>query len=181
MSKLFFTFILGFNLQNSSGKVDPPNYNFTLDKLAIYYPDKPFSEIEKLHKERLQLIKDEQEIKLYKVLIQDRRYTFSLFFHTSKGKILDFYTRLPNYFLHDVFHQSLINRYGKQKEYKLTNGVALYQWEVDNLKILYSGTCSMTCFPIFLTVYKMKYPEPELGSFVPYYLQLDGVEVEKKK
>jgi hypothetical protein len=72
---------------------------------------------------------------------------------SQEGKILDMFAKLPSYFLHDVFHQSLINRFGKQDEYKKYGEEAIYKWTKSPLTHVYSGACTITCFPIFYTVF----------------------------
>ena len=96
-------------------------------------------------------------------IIQD--YPNKQFF---KDKVLDMYTRLPSYFLHDVFHQSLINRYGKQQKYELKDSTAVYRWDnTPNYTQIYSGACTVTCFPIFYTAI-----QKDLGEIPPNYKPL---------
>lgn len=92
----------------------------------------------------------------YKYYVEHLKYKFPILVQTLNGQVTDFYTKLPSYFLHDVFHQSIINRFGKQDFYKKTEESALYIWKnsknLNNLKIIYSGACTITCFPLFYSV-----------------------------
>jgi hypothetical protein len=81
---------------------------------------------------------------------------------SKNGVIEDFHVKLPSYFLHDVFFQSLINRYGKQKSYKKFGEEAYYVWEVSALRHIYSAACTITCFPIFYAVQKMEGKEKSI-------------------
>ena len=89
----------------------------------------------------------------YKYYVEHIRYKFPIFVQTINGQVTDFYARLPYYFLHDIFHQSLINRFGNQDFYKKTEESAIYVWKnKNNFKHIYSGACTITCFPIFYSV-----------------------------
>lgn len=66
---------------------------------------------------------------------------------------MDFYAKLPSYFLHDIFLQSLVNRYGKQNSYVKKERSAVYIWNnIEGNKHYYSGSCTITCFPVFYSV-----------------------------
>jgi hypothetical protein len=78
------------------------------------------------------------------------RYKFPVFVQVANGQVLDFFARLPAYFLHDVFHQSLINRYGKQDLYFKKDSNAIYIWnDEEGIRFTYSGGCTINCFPIY--------------------------------
>ena len=51
------------------------------------------------------LIKDLGEVRIYRFYVDQIRYKFPVFVQLDQGKALDFYAKLPSYFLHDVFHQ----------------------------------------------------------------------------
>jgi hypothetical protein len=145
---IYLTSFLAYLLsQNVFAKVDPPNYDFSFDKLKPYFPEKPLPE------GKHELIKDNGDYKIYKTDIAHIRYKFALFVQIKDKKITDFFARLPGYFLHDVFHQSLIKRYGDQNVYQKHEGSALYIWNKRNdFEHIYSGTCTITCFPVFYSV-----------------------------
>ena len=136
-------------------KVDPPNYNFSLDRLNQFKPGNSKEEIEKENKKG-EIIEQQGERAVIKYYITHLRYKFPIFVQFYQGKVLDYYARLPQYFLHDVFHQSLINRFGKQNKYFKKEESALYQWEnKENMKIVYHAACTITCFPIYLSMITM--------------------------
>src|SRR5690606_27784375 len=135
-------------------QIEPPNYNFSLDELKIFYPDSTLNEIEKKY-QKTEVVFNTPPFLVKRYEITHIRYKFPVLVQYFEGKVLDFYARLPDYFLHNVFHQSLINRYGKQDEYLKVEEQALYRWNnKDGLKIVYSGGCTITCFPIFMTIQK---------------------------
>lgn len=146
--------------------VEPPNYNFSLDELALFYPDKTMSEIEKKYP-KSEVIFNEPPYLVKRYEVSHIRYKFPVLVQYKDGKVLDFYARLPAYFLHDIFHQSLINRYGKQDQYKKVEEQAVYGWKnAKGLKITYSGGCTITCFPIFLCVEKSTTDKSEYQSIL---------------
>ena len=138
-------------------KVDPPNYDFSVDKFQDFMPDKRIADIEKKYKGKEVIFKSGAFVS-YKFYIEHVRYRFPIIVQSISGVVTDFHARLPHYFLHDVFHQSLINRLGKQDFYKKSEESALYIWKNNkNIKHIYSGTCTITCFPIFYAVKKVEH------------------------
>jgi hypothetical protein len=151
------------------GKVDPPNYDFSLDELKIFSPFNKLEDIQKKY-QNLSLIEDNGALKIYKTYHTQLRYKFPVLFQTKKGVVTDFYARLPAYFLHDVFHQSLINRYKMQDHYHKDQEQAVYIWKNrENIHHVYSGACSITCFPIYYAQYPEKH---DFGAFTPIIKKL---------
>jgi len=145
-------FIFLFFISNLKAKVDPPNYDFSMDKLQVFMPGKSLKEIEKSYKTK-ELVFKNGVFKTYKFFVEHIRYRFPIFVQFKGDTATDFHARLPAYFLHDVFHQSLINRLGKQDHYKKQDEQASYIWKNKNgLRHVYSGGCAITCFPIFYAV-----------------------------
>ncbi len=145
-------------------KVDPPNYDFSLDRFEKFMPGMSLKKaLEK--SEDVELIRKEKGFETRKIYIEHMRYKFPLLLQSKDGVITDFYARLPAYFLHNIFHQSLINRLGDQELYKKLEEQAVYAWK--NKKgnnHVYSGACSITCFPVYYTVFKV---ENAPKGFVP--------------
>ena len=83
--------------------VEPPNYDFSVDKFQEFMPGKTLA---KNHQKNIEFNK--KGFKTYKIYIEHIRYKFPLFVQTKDEVITDFFARLPAYFLHDVFHQSKI-------------------------------------------------------------------------
>ncbi len=151
---LVLTFILNFS---AFSKVEAPNYNFSLDIFKTFMPGQRLEDIKSNHK-KISIEKKSNGLLTYKVQIRKKRYNFSIFFQISEEtqKVTDFYTRLPSYFLHDTFHQSIINRFGKQNKYFKDEEAAVYIWNKKDVTHVYSGGCSITCFPIYYSVYSNK-------------------------
>ena len=138
-----------FFCSTTLSKVDPPNYNFSIDTLKLFYPGAKLGQIKKKYP-KFEKVKSDGS--LLKVYVSHHRYRFPVFFTIHKDIVTSFFARLPTYFLHDVFHQSLINRYGKQDRYKKVNGSALYFWNNEKgIRFVYKGECTITCFPSYLT------------------------------
>lgn len=151
MLKLFiFFFILKTPLHAA---VKPAQEYFNLDTLKPFYPGINFLESD-LSKYNGRLIKTQNQTKMYRLDMKHANYAFPIFLQVQQDRVVDLYVTLPTYFLHDVFHQSLINRYGKQDRYQLLNGTAYYVWEKNPQQTIhYSATCTITCFPIFFTIF----------------------------
>lgn len=157
--KLLISFLI---LSNSVlCKVEPPNYDFSLDQFTQFMPG---NKIQDKHKSEITFNKN--GFKTYKFYIAHIRYKFPIYIQTKNDVITDFFARLPAYFLHNIFHQSLINRLGSQDIYKKVEEQAIYVWSnKNNLRHYYSGGCSITCFPIF---YAVKMNQHKFGSgFIP--------------
>ena len=148
------------------GKVDPPNYNFSLDQLDKFKPGQGKDEVEKKF-EKGEIIEQGGDRVVVKYYVAHLRYKFPIFVQFYKGQVLDYYARLPQYFLHDVFHQSLIKRFGKQNKYFKKEESAIYEWDnKDNVKIVYHGSCTITCFPIYLSMITLQ-PPSDLPTYKP--------------
>lgn len=147
-------------------KVEPPNYNFSLNKFDEFMPGKTLA-VDK----QTELTFDKKGFKTYKLYIEHIRYKFPIFIQTKNNVITDFFARLPAYFIHDLFHQSLISKLGNQDVYKKIEEQAIYVWKnKDNLRHFYSGGCSITCFPIY---YSVKINDNQYGNnFEPLIGQL---------
>lgn len=161
MSKAFLItyFLVHFNFAIS--KVDPPNYDFSLNKFDVFMPGNKLGDIEKVYKNK-ELVFKENQFVTYKFYVSHLRYKFATIVQFQNGIVTDFYARLPQYFLHDIFHQSLINKIGKQDIFKNVDEHSIYIWKnKNNLKHFYAGMCTITCFPIY---YSVKYASKDLGS-----------------
>ena len=149
-----------------SGKVDPPNYNFELKSLDVFFPGKEVKDAG----ESKELAREGSSVSL-RFEVKHLRYVFPVLAQAKDGKFTDFMARLPQYFSHDLFHQSLINKLGKQDSYLNKDGTAVYQWKnKDGLRHVYAGACTITCFPIYYAVYpegsEEKEPKPTLIRFL---------------
>lgn len=144
----YLFFVLSFGLQ---AQIEAPNYNFSLDSLAAFYAGQTLDQIKTVHGEP-EVMKEQLPRALYRFTIKHARYHFPVFVETLDQKSVGFFARLPNYFLHDLFHQSLINRFGAQDEFLNRDSTSVYRWKEKNgMTIVYTGACTITCFPIYLT------------------------------
>ena len=135
-------------LQPLKAKVIAPNYHFNINEFDAFLP----GQVVEPASGQYQLLNKKNSTQLYKTQIKKTNYHIPLFITLEGNKVIDFYAKLPSYFLHDVFFQSLINRYGKQTSYKMKDEHAVYHWQLKDLSITYSATCTITCFPIFLSI-----------------------------
>ena len=168
---LFLLFIL--NLPVSDAAVEPPNYDFSIEKFQTFMPGKKLADIEKDYGKGEEMFKKGPYI-TYRFYIEHLRYKFVILVQIKDGEIIDFHANLPTYFLHDIFHQSLINRLGKQNKYFRENEQAVYVWNQgqDGLVHTYSGACSITCFPIFYAVERQKATASNPGEYQSILKQL---------
>lgn len=145
--------------QPLNAKVEAPNYNFSLDTLSAFFPGKQTSELDAKYG-KAEMMSDEGELKTLKYYVAHIRYKFPVIVQAKNGVVEDFFAKLPSYFLHDIFFQSLVNRYGKQSSYKKIGEEAHYVWDTNDLKQVYSAACTITCFPIFYAVEKKDASSP---------------------
>ncbi|MCY4523554.1 MAG: hypothetical protein OXB84_02320 [Halobacteriovoraceae bacterium] len=139
-----------YPVSSKAQKIIPPNYNFSLDSLKVFYPNRPLRGIIRRHGKG-EVIKQEGDIRLMRFSVKHMRYNFHVMVQVKNNKVIDFFASLPSYFLHDVFHQSLINRFGKQTRYFHQENSAVYLWKNKRgMDFIYRATCTITCFPIFL-------------------------------
>ncbi|MCB9060141.1 MAG: hypothetical protein H6622_01295 [Halobacteriovoraceae bacterium] len=168
--RLFCTTLLlypGFLL----GQVESPNYDFSLDQIKSILPDSKIEDVKKTFPD-LELITDTKKKKVFKVKLKHQRYIIHAELNVVEDLVRDIFIRLPSYFLHDVFHQSLINRYGKQNFYKLKNEHAIYIWDkLEKYKIVYSSTCTIQCFPIYLAIISKN--TDQLGEYISIFDEMN--------
>lgn len=121
-----------------------------MEAFDLFRPGSTVEDIKKKYP-RYEVVDQKAESYTLKVYVAHYRYRFPVFIQIFKDKSVDFIARLPNYFLHDLFHQTLINRYGKQDIYTKREESALYIWNgiKDGIKKIYNGTCTITCFPVW--------------------------------
>ncbi len=158
--KSLFTILILFcsHVKSGQSEVREPNYDFKYESFLDFYPGKLLENIQKKNGNGILMEKGDKS-EIYKYYISYKSYNFPILIQVTKGKVTDFFTNLPSYFLHDVFHQSLINRLGKQDIYKKINESAVYIWRNQkNLKHVYHGACTITCFPIFYSVIGLDNP-----------------------
>lgn len=177
MKSVITLFLLIFSTTLIS-KVDPPNYNFSLDSLELFKPGSTLKAIEQKYKIGA-IVKKTATTIIYKFYVSQIRYKFPVFVQIHQKKTLDFFARLPTYFLHDIFHQTIINRIGKQDKYFKQEKNAIYTWKnKSGLKHLYSATCTITCFPLYYAVMTLKTPET-VTNYKPLFEQMMNITSEE--
>jgi len=149
MSMKFLFLLTSFYLY---AKITPPNYDFTLKSLEIFYPGKPIEEVKKLNP-KYKTIEDNGDAKLLFFQIKKANYKLDIYTQVKKDQITDLYVRLPQHFVHDILLKDLQTTWKKQDRFIRKDGSALYTWmNRDNFNIIYQGSCSITCFPMFLEI-----------------------------
>ena len=143
--------MLVFVCFNSTAKVEPPNYDFSTDTLSDFFPEKEISSLEGKYGKG-EVLNDDGSIKMIRYMVAQIRYVFPVIVQVSEGKIVDMHARLPSYFLHDIFHHSLIKRWGKQQKYQRVDEEAYYHWNNEQLVMNYGASCTITCFPTYFSV-----------------------------
>ncbi|RLA60577.1 MAG: hypothetical protein DRQ89_12665 [Epsilonproteobacteria bacterium] len=165
MKTITFLIFLNLYVLSAWANVDAYNYNFSLNQLRPLLPGNQLAE-------DVQILRQENGYTLGLTYIKQLRYKFAVILQAQDGQIVDMFARLPSYFLHDIFHQSLINRFGKQDDYIKKENSALYIWNDKNgLEHSYNGSCTITCYPDFYYVKKRNYPE----DLTPLMETLNGV------
>lgn len=128
---------------------DPIYPQFKFGQLAPFQVGKLVADIPAQYKPTEINLKNALKINRYE--LTHLGYKFPIFVQFDETIILDLFVRLPSYLLHDFFHQSLIDNYGVQQDYILKDSTAVYTWTTNEVKRIYSGGCTISCFPIFYT------------------------------
>ena len=145
-----------------AAEVVPPNYDFSMDTLADFFPEKELTAIETKYGKG-EVRRDDGSIKMIRSMVSQIRYVLAIVVQTSQGKVVDMHARLPSYFLHDIFHHSLIKRWGSQQTYKRVDEEAFYEWKSEQYVMNYGASCTITCFPTYFSVKPS--PEKSPGGF----------------
>ena len=150
---------------NVQAKVIPPNYNFSLDNFNQLMPGSNFGTIQEKFGTG-ELMSRRNSTNVFRVYVAHARYRFPVMIQVYNNKVIDFVANLPSYFIHDVFHQGLINRHGKQNQYKNIGEQSVYIWDdVDGNKHVYYGACAITCFPVYYAI--MTNNPPKIPRYLP--------------
>lgn len=146
------TFLVVF-LSPLHSEIKPPNYDFTLATLELFFPGKSVTEIQKDKAIKSDIFEDNGEAKILRFKLARANYTLDIYAQVKGDKITDMFARLPQHFIHDLFLTDLIKRYKKQDKFIRHDMSALYTWlNREGNNILYQGSCSITCFPMFIEI-----------------------------
>ena len=145
MHIVFYT--LWFLLGNALSEVIPPTRGFKIESLEPFYPGGSLKSVQEKFGPGSPYGENMRRFQ-----ITHRSYKFPVFVQAEGDSIRAFWVRMPSYFSHDVIHQDLITRYGKQQDYLKKENTAVYSWALKdkNLKLVYAGQCTITCFPLYL-------------------------------
>ena len=127
-----------------------------VNNFDLFSPPSPIGPIEKLYGKGREAKSPNEEVIQREYVVHGS----TLWIQLKEGRVIDFYANLPSFLSHDIFHQFLIRRYGAQGRYFKKNRSAIYQWDdKEGRRITYSGQCTLTCFPHYLSITPRKRPE----------------------
>ncbi len=142
----------GVTFADIHAQTKSPNYDFTLTSLELFFPGKSLAEAKK-SQSQFDIFEDAGEMKILRFKFKRAGYMLDVYTQVKGDTINDLYVRLPQHFLHDLMLADLQKRYKKQDHYVRKDLSALYVWKNrENNHIIYQGSCSITCFPMFLEV-----------------------------
>ena len=158
MKSILFTFslfisCLALSIGVAHSEIKAPNYDFSLSLLDPFLPGKKSVELLKDKSFSSEMFEDTGATKIYRFKIKKENYTLDIYAQIKKEDIVDIYVRLPQYFIHDKLLQQLRDKYQKHDRYVVKDKSALYVWlNKENSHIIYHGSCSISCFPVFLEI-----------------------------
>ena len=134
-------------------EIKPPNYDFTFDSLGPFLPGGTLEKIKTDKTIQSDIFEDNGNLKILRFKLKRANYHLDIYTQIKDDKIIDMFVRLPQHFIHDIFLADLQKKYKKQDKYVQKDMNALYVWlNRDNNNIIYHGSCSITCFPMFVEV-----------------------------
>jgi len=140
---------------NSSllAEIKTPNYDFSLVLIEPFFPGKSVVDLQKDKGIRSEIFEDNGSRKIWKLHLKKENYYLDFYLQTKNDIISDVFVRLPQHFNHDQFLIELQKRFKKQDKFIRKDLSALYAWlNKENFNILYHGSCSISCFPVFLEI-----------------------------
>ncbi len=150
---LSLTLLLLIFSPNLRAEIKSPNYDFTLASIEPFFPGKSVSELSKDKAIKSDIFEDNGDAKIMRTKLHRGNYTLDIYTQTKGDKITDVFVRLPQHFVHDLFLTDLVKKYKKQDKFVRKDMSALYVWlNRDGNNILYHGSCSITCFPMFIEI-----------------------------
>ncbi len=148
-------------------EITPPNYDFTLKSIENFTPGKNIEEIKKQNP-KFDIFEDNGDQKILRFKLKRAEYSLDIYTQVKKDIVTDLFVRLPQHFLHDIFLADLQKKWKKQDKYVRHDKSAIYVWlNRDNLNIIYHGSCSITCFPMFIEIVSTD------KSVTPMYVKLN--------
>lgn len=149
---LFMGLLLSFSTRIYA-EIKPPNYDFTFASLGPFLPGGTLEKIKSDKTIQSDIFEDNGNLKILRIKLKRANYHIDVYVQTKDDKITDMFARLPQHFIHDIFLADLQKKYKKQDKYVQKDMNALYVWmNRDGNNIIYQGSCSITCFPMFVEV-----------------------------
>ena len=149
---LFISLLIGLSNTLLAG-IKPPNYDFTFASLLPFMPGGSFTKITSDKSIQSDIFENNGPVKIFRIILKRANYNIDLYVQVKNDIIIDMYARLPQHFIHDIFLADLQKKYKKQDKYVQKDMSALYVWmNRENNNIIYHGSCSITCFPMFIEV-----------------------------
>lgn len=151
-SLLLLMSIIGLSIADIQAQSKSPNYDFTITSLELFFPGKSLAEVKK-SQPKFDLFEDLGDVKILRFQLRRAGYMLDVYTQVKGDTINALYVRLPQHFLHDLLLADLQKRYKKQDHFVRKDLSALYVWKNrESNNIIYHGSCSITCFPMFLEV-----------------------------
>jgi hypothetical protein len=148
-------------------EITPPNYDFTLKSIENFTPGKNIEEIKKQNP-KFDIFADNGDQKILRFKLKRANYSLDVYTQVKKDIVTDLFVRLPQHFLHDIFLGDLQKKWNKQDRFVRHDRSAIYVWlNRDNTNIIYHGSCSITCFPMFIEIVSTD------KSVTPMYVKLN--------
>ena len=149
---LFISLLIGLS-NTLFADIKPPNYDFTFASLIPFMPGGSFTKIKSDKSIQSDIFENNGQLKIFRIILKRANYNIDLYVQVKNDIIIDMYVRLPQHFIHDIFLADLQKKYKKQDKYVQKDMSALYVWmNRENNNIIYHGSCSITCFPMFIEV-----------------------------
>lgn len=145
-------FLAGISIV-AKAEIKSPNYDFNLAVIESFFPGKGIEEAKKDKAIKSDIFEDNGNIKIWRFKVNKKSYMLDIYAQVKNDKITDMYVRLPQHFSHDQVLADLQKRYKKQDKYVNKDMSSLYVWvNRDGNNVIYHGSCSITCFPMFVEV-----------------------------
>jgi hypothetical protein len=173
MKHVFLKLLLVITLYSSllftiSAEIKKPNYDFSPATLEPFFPG---STMEKIKADKTivsDIFEDNGNQKIVKIKFLRPNYKLDIFVQTKDETVTDLFVRLPQHFNHDLLLTDLQKKYKKQDKFVRKDMSALYVWmNRDGNNIIYHGSCSVSCFPMFIEFVKAD------KSITPLYQKLN--------
>lgn len=138
---------LGHAQKNSTPRVD---YDFSINDLLDFSPGKEWNPIKEKYKKFHEILQQDGPITLSKILISRKEYNLKAFVQTSNNTIIDSFITFPHYFVHDQLLTLFKGQFGNSYQFSYIKKSGIYEWKDNQKKILYSSTCTIFCFPLYI-------------------------------